>query len=275
MATTGATTYDELVFTTGDELWDRIHQAHRRFAALLSVTPHKTQIRGSDWTAGEVAGHLLTVLRRYTQRDLTSSEGLSPDGSGLRDQNAVELEELGAYSVAEILDQVWQELADVEKKLPRTMDLHQKFPFHGGQEIDAAGALGSLIGEFLVHGRDVARARGKQWKIGSRNAALALTVGMQVCPGYVSEDAPGNLKVEIRTPETNPWIIDVVDGQATSRLAVRGEAVDVRLYGRAQPLLLNLYGRIGLAQATALGTVITGGRRPWRVSRLPSTFLAP
>jgi len=275
MASTAAAPYDELVFTTGDELWDRIHQAHRRFAALLSVTPPQTQIPGSDWTAGEVAGHLLTVLRRYTQRDLTSSEGLSPDGSGVRDQNAVELEELGAYSVAEVLDQVWQELADVETKLPRTMDLHQRFPFHGGQEIDAAGALGNLIGEFLVHGRDVALARGKQWKIGSRNAALALTVGMQVCPGYLSTDAPGDLKVEIRTPETNPWVIEVVDGAATSRLAVPGESVDVRLYGRAQPLLLNLYGRIGLVRATALGTVITGGRRPWRFTRLPATFVAP
>lgn len=275
MTTRGATTYDEFVFTTGDELWDRIHQAHRRFAALLSVTPHKTQLPGSDWTAGEVAGHVLTVLHRYTQRDLTSREGLSPEGIGVRDQNAVELEELGNYSVAEVLDRVWQELADIEKKLPRDIDLHTRFPFHGGQEMDAAGALGNLIGEFLVHGRDVARARGKQWKIGSRNAALAMSVGLQAAPGYLAPDAPGDLKVEIRTPESNPWVLEVVDREVTSRRAVRGEAVDVRIFGRAEPLLLNLYGRFGIPRATLHGTVVVGGRRPWRLTRLPSTFLVP
>lgn len=274
MATTGATTYDEFVFTTGDELWDRIHQAHRRFAALLSVTPHRTQVPGSDWTAGEVAGHVLTVLRRYTRRDLRSAAGLSTAGYSLRDQNAVELEELGSLPVAEILDQVWQELADIEQKLPRGTDLGERFPFHGGQDVDAAALLGNLIGEFLVHGRDVARSRGKQWKIGSRNAALALSLGLQAAPGHVIDGAD-DLKVEIRTPETNPWILDLVDGEATSRRAVRGERVDVRVFARAQPLLLATYGRIGLLQATALGTVVTGGRRPWRVTRLLGSFETP
>jgi hypothetical protein len=267
--------YDEFVFTTGDELWHRVHQAHRRFAALLSVTPGKTPIPGSEWNAAQVAGHVLNVLRRYTQRDLHSREGLSDQGSAVTQQNEDELAALGDFSVAEVLDRTWQELADIEKRLPRDMDLHERFPFHGGQEIDGAGALGNLIGEFLVHGRDVALARGKQWKIGSRNAALALTVGMQVCPGYLQPDAPGDLKLEIRTPETNPWVLEVVDGKATSRKAVRSEPVDVRVYARTEPFLLNLYGRFGIARATLHGTAVIGGRRPWRVARLPRTFLAP
>lgn len=275
MATTGATTYDEFVCTTGDELWDRIHQAHRRFAALLSVTPTRTPVPGSDWTAGEVAGHLLTVLRRFTQRDLSSVEGLSPDAAGVAGMNAVELEQLDLISVAEILDRVWQELADLERMIPRTADLHQRYPFHSGQELDVAGWLGDLLGEFLIHGRDVARARGKSWKIGSRNAALALNVVVQAAPGYVSPHAPGDLKLEIRTPETNPWVIDLAGGSATSRRAERGEPVDVRVFARAEPLLLNLFGRIGIPQATALGTTVIGGRRPWRVTRLGRSFLTP
>lgn len=271
--TTGA--YDELVYTTGDELWDRIHQAHRRFAALLSVTPGKTALRGSEWTAGEVAGHVLTVLRRYTRRDLDSPEGLSEHGSAVAGQNAAELAELGQYSVAEVLDQAWQELADIEQRLPRTMDLHETFPFHGGLKIDAAAALGNLLGEFLVHGRDVALARGKTWRIGSRNAALALTVGLQAAPAYVHPDAPGDLKVELRTPETNAWILDLADGELTSRRALRRERADLRIYGRTEPLLLNLYGRMNLATATAHGLTVIGGRRPWRLTRLPQTFLKP
>lgn len=275
MGTTGATTYDGFVRTSGDELWNRIHQAHHRFAALLSVTPTGTPIAGSDWTAGEVAGHLLTVLRRYTHRDLSSTDGLSPDAAGVAEINAVELDELNLIGVAEILDRVWQELADLERLIPRTADLHQRYPFHSGQDLDVAGWLGNLLGEFLVHGRDVAKARGKVWKIGSRNAALALNVVVQAAPGYIAADAPGDLKLGIHTPETSPWIIDLVDGAASSRRAGRREAVDVRVFARTEPLLLNLYGRIGIPTATALGTVLVGGRRPWRVTRLGRSFVTP
>jgi hypothetical protein len=270
-----AAPYDEFVFTTGDELWDRLHQAHRRFAALLSVTPHKTQIKNSDWNAGDVAAHLLTLLRRYTGGGFETGAGLSIDGAGVADLNAAEIAELHMLSVAEVLDQVWQELADLEKRFPRTLDLHQQFPFHGGQQMDGAAALGNLIGEFLIHGRDVALARRKTWRIGSRNAALALNVGMQVAPAYVASGAPGDLKVEIRTPETNPWIFDLVDGDLSSRRAAKGEPVDVKVFGRAEPLLLNFYGRMGIGTATLHGLTVVGGRRPWRITRLPASFVAP
>lgn len=274
MATTGAA-YDEFVFTTGDELWDRVHQAHRRFAALLSVTPGKTELKDSDWNAAQVAGHVLTVLQRYTQRDLTSREGLSEDAAAVGQQNEDELAALGQVSVAEILDRIWQQLADIEKLLPRDADLHQRFPFHGGAEIDVVGALSNLVGEFLMHGRDVALARGKQWRIGSRNAAFILATGMQVVPAYVSPDAPGDLKVLIRTPETNAWILDLVDGELTTRKAGHRERPDISLYARTEPLALNLYGRFGLARTTVHGAALIGGRRPWRLARLPQTFLKP
>jgi hypothetical protein len=270
MSDTGA--YDKFIYTDGDELWDRIHQAHRRFAGLLSVTPSKHLVPHSDWTAGEIAGHLLTVLRRYTRRDLSSTEGLSPDFESLADLNDAELDGLGPTSVGDILDQVWQELADLEEILPRTGDLNQTFPFHGGLEVDMAGWLGNLIGEFAVHGRDVARSRGKPWKIGSRNAALALNFGVQVLPGLVSADYSGDLKVEIRTPESNAWILDLVDGELTSRAADRHETADVRIFARAEPLMLNRYGRIGIPQMTILGSTLVGGRRPWRLARVATSF---
>jgi hypothetical protein len=239
------------------------------------VTPGKTELKDSEWNAAQVAGHLLTVLRRYTQRDLTSRDGLSEEATAVTGQNEDELAELGQYSVAEVLDRTWQELADIERILPRNTDLHQRFPFHGGQELDAVGALANLMGEFLIHGRDVALARGKHWRIGSRNAALVLTTGLQVVPGYVHPDAPGDLKLEIRTPESNAWILDLADGELTSRKAGRREAPDVRIYARTEPLLLNLYGRFGISRAALHGTTVIGGRRPWRLARLPRTFLKP
>ncbi|MCW2784543.1 MAG: hypothetical protein JWP74_1060 [Marmoricola sp.] len=262
MATTGAATYDGFVRTSGDELWDRIGEAHRRFAALLSVTPGPTPIPGSDWTAGDASAHLLTVLRRYTR----------PDTAGA---HAAEIEDLHGQPVSRNLDAIWQELHSLEEKLPRSADLHEPFPLHHAVTMDGAGALGNLIGEFVVHGWGVARGRGKQWRIGSRNAALALTAGMQASPAYVAPDAPGDLKLQIRTPQTRPWMLDYSDGVLTSRRAVRWETADVRIVGRTEPLLLNLYGRIGMARATAHGVTVLGGRRPWRIARVSRTFLTP
>ena len=276
MAATGdVTTYDQFVFTDGDELWDRLHQAHRRFAALLSKTPAKHPVPGSDWNAGQIATHLLTVVRRYTRRDMSSSAGLGPDAEAVSELNRAEMAAFADLSVAETLDLLWQELADLEAQLPRTTDLHQRFPFHAGQDVDVAGWLGNLIGEFLVHGRDVARSRGKTWLIGSRNAALALNLGVQAVPGFVSPDAPGDLKLEIRTPETNSWVLDLVDGELDSRPAEHREWADVKVFTRTEPLLLNQYGRIGIPRMVTLGAVLVGGRRPWRLGRLPASFEVP
>lgn len=273
MATTGA--YDGFVFTDGDELWDRLHQAHRRFAALLSVTPSRHRLKSSSWTAGDVATHLLAVVRLFSQRDLDDPDGLAEsaqDVGRLNQDKRVELADLG---VPEVLQLLWQELEDLEKRIPRTADLHQTYPFHAGQHVDVAGLLGNLIGEFLLHGRDVALARRKTWLIGSRNAALALNLGVQAVGGFVSPDAPGDLKLEIRTPETNDWILDLAGSDVESRAALPRERVDVRVRTRTEPLLLNMYGRMGLTRMTLHGSFVVGGRRPWRLSRLPGSFDVP
>lgn len=274
MSSTGDV-YDEFVFTDGNELWDRLHQAHRRFAALASITPAKHPIPGSDWTAGQVSVHLLTAVRRYTQRDMASAAGLSSDVDQIAELNETEMAEYAGVSVAEVLDLLWQELADLEKLIPRNTDLHQTYPFHTGQAVDVAGWLGNLIGEFLVHGRDVAKSRRKTWLIGSRNAALALNLGVQAVPGFVSPDARGDLSLEIRTPQTNPWVFDLADGVLTSRRAGRREAADVKVFTRTEPLLLNMYGRIGMPTMTAHGAIVIGGRRPWRITRMSSSFQTP
>lgn len=274
MSSTGDV-YDGFVTTDGNELWDRLHQAHRRFAALASITPAKHPIPGSDWTAGEVSAHLLTVVRRYTQRDLTSAAGLSADAGAISGLNEREMAEYAGVAVSEVLGLLWQELADLENQIPRTADLHQTYPFHTGQPVDVAGWLGNLIGEFLVHGRDIARSRRKTWLIGSRNAALVLNLGIQAVPGFVSPDAGGDLKLEIRTPQTKPWVLDLADGVLTSRRAERREPVDVKVFTRTEPLVLNMYGRIGIPTMTALGAMVIGGRRPWRITRMASSFQPP
>ena len=160
--------------------------------------------------------------------------------------------------------------------MPRDLDLHQKIPFHGGQELDGAGALGNLIGEFLVHGRDVAPARGKHWKIGSRNAALAIDAGTAGrarlrSPGrtgrpQAGDPHPGDERLGARPRRRRA---DQPQGGSGAKPA------DVRIYARAEPLLLNLYGRFGLARATLHGTAVIGGRRPWRVRPTAATFLTP
>lgn len=268
-------TYDGFVRTDGDQLWDRIRAAHARFAEVAGSVPPDLRADGSDWTAQQVTAHVLTVLRRYTERDFSNPTGLSDDAGEVARQNAVELAPWAAVPVVVLLDDISATLDRLEAVFPRSSDLHQVFPFHGGQQLDGAAALGNLIGEFLLHGRDIARAARVRWPVDGHDAALVLNLGMQVSPGFVAPDGPGDLKVEVRTPHSRPWILDLADGELESRPRVKGEPVDVRMYGRSQAILLNLYGRIGIVGATFRGTTVIGGRRPWRLARLPKAFVQP
>lgn len=267
--------YDGFVRTGGDDLWDRLRIAHVRFADLAVSVDPAGPAENSTWNARQVVAHVLTVLHRYTERDFTSADGLSADPAGVATMNEAELAALDGVKIADLLDRIAAELDRVEQIFPRDTDLTRRYPFHGGITLDGAAAIANLMGEFLLHGRDVARGAGRSWPLDAQDAALVLNVGVQVGPAFVAPDAPGDLSVQLRTPRTRPWTIAVRDGVATSEASVPGAPVDVRMYGRPQAFLLNLYGRVGIPGATLLGSTIIGGRRPWRVTRLPRTFLKP
>ena len=91
------------IITDRDELIGRATDAFDRFAAVAAEVHPQTRARGSDWTAQQVVAHVLSVMHRYTDRDLNSWDGLSATPSEVNEQNAKEAALYENLTMAELL----------------------------------------------------------------------------------------------------------------------------------------------------------------------------
>jgi uncharacterized protein (TIGR03083 family) len=247
-----------------------------RFVELTTSVPEDTLVAGGPWTARDLVGHVLTVARRYTERDISSTEGLGATPREVDRLNDVELAALGAVRRAELVVALRDQMEAVRRAFPADeVDLAATYPFHGGGRLDAAGGLSNLVGEFLLHGRDLALTVGAKWPIPRRDAELILNGVLQLVPAYARRDSDESLLLGLRTPGTAPWFLHFDRGTATSGSARPDRAPDVVLRAPAAPLVLALYSRLDGVRLLTSGILVVGGRRPWRLGRLARVIEQP
>jgi len=263
--------YQLFVATDARELWSRIETAADRFFELARAVPPDLQLKGSAWTTRDVVGHLLTVIRRYTHG---ATLGETPrDVDRINDE---ELAALGSVACAELLDQLERELKLTREFFaPDGLDLHMRVSFHGGAQIDFAAALSNIIGELLIHGLDVARAAGRPWPLDERDALLILNGVVQILPAYAVRDTDRSLRVRLSVPGARPWLLSFDRGQLTSAPANSDDTADVVVRVPASTLALTVYSRLSTPAALRGGLRVVGGRRPWRIVRLPRLVERP
>ncbi|MFC7448971.1 hypothetical protein [Rhodococcus daqingensis] len=263
-----------LTRTTREELADRCGVAFSRFLDLSSATPADIRVGDGAWSAADVATHVLTVFRRYNDRDLTSRQGLSSSVAGLHEQNDAELRALAAVSHGQVLEELRTEWG---RFALQDMDMDGVYPFHCGGTIDGYGGWGNMLGELLIHGYDIAMAAGRPWPLDDRDAVLILNGVFQVAPGFVDPARTAGVvaRVEFRVPGGDPQVLAIDHGRCGVEEARRaGVRPDVVIGGPAPGLLLSLYQRIGVLAAARRGVLIRGGRRPWLALRLTQWFPA-
>jgi hypothetical protein len=141
--------------------------------------------------------------------------------------------------------------------------------------IDRAAALSNLLAEFLIHGRDLARAAGRPWPIEQVDARLILNGVLQIVPAYANRKATGQLHLQLRVPGARRWTLSFARGSATSWPAQDRDRPDVVLRAPADVLMLALYSRLTPVHGVRRGMLPVGGRRPWRITRLPGLLEAP
>jgi hypothetical protein len=260
--------------TDRDELVSRVTVALDRFARLAEEVHPETRARGSEWTVRQVVAHVLTVMHRYTDRDLNSWEGLSATPAEVNEQNAKELATFEHLSMEELIVGLRQQFEQI-RAIYDVIDLDASYRFHFRRYIDGYGAAGNLIGELLVHGHDIARGSRRPWPIDDRDAQLALNGALQVADGVLDPTAIAGLDLCVL------WRIG--DARAMLHLeqgrggfidpAAGPDRPDVVVGGSPSTMLLSLYGRIGAIAAARGGVFLRGGRRPWRVRKLDGIFL--
>jgi len=193
------------------EVVDALESAGAAFVGLLNdLEPADADLRvpGLEWTVGETAVHMLTVLWRGTI-------------DRRRVDSVAEMGELNALAISEVDERRPSVLADKMEEFLGSyiealggIDPARVVKIIGAVRADIPTALSCLLFDLLVHGYDIAGATGRDWSIEPAIAAL---------------DLRGCL------PATSPWVLpdvingprrDVVVGFATTSWALAARAGD-------------------------------------------------
>jgi uncharacterized protein (TIGR03083 family) len=195
-----------------------VAEAGARFVEMvrsLSADEMAIRVPWMEWTVGDVAAHLVTITRRmYTDPR--------------RSQAPEETARLNALGLAEITERDPQKLADqiaeglavgLTRAWPKVAD-GVRVPFHAGTSVTIASAAGIVLGEFLIHGFDIAVTLGYPWALPRRQMALTLFGLSEVLYGWVAP-AAAKEKEDFHIAlagESSPLIFSFAYGQFSATL---------------------------------------------------------
>ncbi|MCR3721020.1 MULTISPECIES: maleylpyruvate isomerase family mycothiol-dependent enzyme [Prauserella salsuginis group] len=224
------------------------------------------------WTIADVFGHVAMEPRRY--RDLARGQGAWPSrAADLPDFNEQQIASLPTDDLGTLAGLLRADLDDFLTTIDE-LGPDARMMFDGDQEIRVDRSLGTLLGEFIVHGHDIATALGRSWPIDPEHVPMVLTGMHQVMPGWIDRDAAAGhtATYHVRLRGGPMQIYSFRDGALTIGESGRPH---VRISADPATWLLLVYGRGNPTRAALTGKVVAYGRKPWLASGLAKRFLPP
>jgi hypothetical protein len=267
------TDYVPLVDTDRAELRTRIAAALDRFDRLIRIADPHARVPGGDWTAQQLAAHVLSVAHRYQKLMC---------GNDIR--RAYSLTEMDVINQAEMeplvgpMFEVADQLRELAVHMDEWFDVHFDDPpsieFHGGELISGVTAQTNWLGELVMHGSDAAQAIKAPFTVDERDMLLVARGMMEYASGFLRPDVPKDAKllVALKIPGARPWVIHIHDGIAETRARTPADRPDGVMRAPASALTEMLYKRIGQVTAVRRGVLVVGGRRPWKALKLSHYF---
>lgn len=257
------------------DLLDAVAEMVPRFVALARAAPADQSVPATPgWTVTDVVGHVAMEPQRYVELAL---------GGGDRPRHVADLPSSNAHQVAGLPSRDIGELTDLlmshaERLLTTVAGFADPAPlmyFDGDQQVPADLQVGTFLGELIVHGRDIARAAGRDWPIDPAMVPLVYLGLHQVLPGWVDpRGASGHTATyELRLRASTSYIYEFIDG----KLEVDPEQprrVDAHISADPVTALLTSYGRVGQFGPAITGKVLVWGRRPWLALSLRNRFMS-
>lgn len=260
--------------------------AHEIAVLLADEFDSSRRIPGLSWTVGDAVAHVAAETRSFASLasgDITPEamwDRFAPGTEGLAPAVRMTLlnsAEIAAFDRSDLGR--GGELAEtaVNEFLHTTRDWPPGKAFRGIEgDIDLPTATCLVLGEMLIHGRDLARGLGRPWKIPAGAARHVLIGGTAMLPEYFDAAEAGDMRatIELRVRGGSHFAIWVHDG----RLEVVPEAterVDCHISVDPVAFLLVSFGRQSRLPAILRGQLAAWGRRPWLASRLPRLLRTP
>lgn len=260
--------------------------AQRTAELLRSAGDGSTPVRGSEWSVGEVAAHLVVVLRGFTyaagdQLDLVTPH-IPVGAANFRDRlTAVTSSTLALVPdrhppalAASLVDAVDDFLAATAQ---RSGDERIPTPWYGGGAgLPLSVATSLLLGEQLVHGYDLAKTIRRPWPISTDEALLLIPVVQTMMPLAVRPEAargaPALYEIGIRGGPR--FLIDVADGVVAIE-PLGSRRPDCKITADPVAFVLLAYGRVNQWRLAATGKIVGSGRKPWLAARIKNLFFDP
>jgi len=258
------------------DLQHAIEDACERLITMVANAPD-LNVRVPDspkWTARQVFAHVVTVTPRYTAGARQTGRWVDawPDLAALNDE---EIAAADSVDVTALASRLRAELAELFAEVGSFGPQAPQYAFHGGATVAADAALRCLLGEFEMHGRDIARALGHRWAIPPAHARLILDGAATVMPGIVNPaTAAGHTatyELRIRGGTTHYWAFrggrfNIVDELRRPDVVMSADPV---------ACLLVFYGRRSQWPEIFRGRILAWGRRPWLALSFVKRFHQP
>jgi uncharacterized protein (TIGR03083 family) len=246
----------------------------RRLVGLLEAVPDpQAPTRGLAWTLGETSLHIAGGPARYA--DFARGRALPEPTIDLRPASAQRMAAESERTPSVLARQLE---ADTHRYLAETAELPatHPVPFYGGLTIELAAQSAILLGEFVVHGYDVARSIGHPWPIEAAHARLIVAAVTAVLPRYVDRTSVAGLTAtyEVRLRGGPSFRLHFDRGTATVGPPQPG-AADCRLTVDPVTFLLVAYWRRSQWPGILRGQLRAWGRRPWLGPRFQGLFVRP
>ena len=260
--------------TPADVQVDALADAARRFAdELRGAREPRRCLPRSDWSAVEAAVHVLQLLRIFVElaHGKTSPYTRHEEFPRISDDLIAAEPQRDPARLANLVEEATERwLAEAAGRPPT-----DPFDWHGIVTITFEEATGILLGELLLHGRDLARAEHRPWTITPANARAILTSVLPLLPIAVDEAHAAGVRTTygVHIRGLPPLAFRFDDGDLA--ITPLNGPVNCHLAGDPVAVLLVAYGRWSHWQAIVRGRLFAWGRRPMRALAFTSLLRNP